>query len=129
MQKKGQFAKPDVHIRIHSVLAASPVHNSKSAHSPPVVLVRGTIVASDSLEIRRGDVIALFRLGEAYFAPGKRVLDLTEGREVHAWRPWTHIARSEDEDEGVGTVWCFSRFHVFESKKRRLEPFPMIPSQ
>ena len=125
MQKKGQFARPDVHLRVTSVVS-SALHTAKNA-APNLVLVRGTVLVSDSLEIRRGDVTALFRLSEVHVAPGK--LALAEGREVHVWRPWTHITRPGQDGADGTLVWCFSRYQVFEPKKRVLEPFPMLPSQ
>ena len=122
---------PDLHIRITSVVHASPPVNPKSPHAPRVVLVHGTVLASDTLDIRRGAVAALFRISENETAFPRKLLDLAAGRDVHVWRPWIEIARPAvfEDDRGIfgskGVVWCFSRFHVFEPKLRVPAPFPM----
>jgi hypothetical protein len=129
-QKKGPKMKTDLHIRITAILHASPPPpNPKGPHAPRVVLVRGTVLSSDSLDIRRGTLTALFRLSKHDGAVQRRTLDLQAGRDVHVWQPWRQITQ-RDEFTGEtfgekGIVWCFTRFQAFEPKLRQPAPFPM----
>lgn len=130
----GRTMKPGLHMRITSIVCASPEHtgNSKGSRAPRIVFLRGTVLSSDSADIPFGPISALFRLGEHDASTGRKPLSLAEGRDVHVWRPWSCMScaahDSDDREEGSGNtelVWCFLRFNVFEPKIRAPRPFPM----
>lgn len=127
--QRGHTMKHNLHMHVVSIVCRSPERpgKPKSPHAPRVILVQGTVIMSDVLEIRRGPITALFRLSEHEPPMGTRPHPLGEGLDVHVWRPWTSFTRAEDAVDGAGksVVWCFNRFHVFEPKRRQLQPFPM----
>ena len=130
LKANGRAMKAEVQIRITGIVCTSPEHvgNPKSPHAPRVMFIRGTVVASDTLDIPRGPVAALLRLNDYSASTGRKMLSPEVGRDVHAWRPWTSIICASDEgdvDAKPANVWCFPRFHVFEARGHVPAPFPM----